>query len=102
MIKTTLFMMCSCIELILSHSYISIVYVLIYGAMWSFNIKFDTKFFTISYVLLSYMRQSSVNHFNFAFRDLLNFMAAEKRIRVCLINNLFTMKAFDFIGISVT
>ncbi len=84
MIKTTLFMMSTCIETILSHSYISVTSLLMYGTMWSLDMRFDTRLFTISYILLTYTHQSSITYFNFAIRDLLNYMAAEKRIRVSL------------------
>lgn len=85
MIKTTIYMICTSIDTILSHSYISVTCLLIYGTMWSLNMRFDTRLFTISYVILTYTQQSSVNYFNFAIRDLLNYMAAAKRIRVCFI-----------------
>ncbi len=84
MIKTILFMLCSCVEAVLSHSYISVTFVMMYGTMWSLDMRFDTRLFTIMYILLTYTRQSSVNYFNFAIRDLLNYMAAQKRIRVSL------------------
>jgi hypothetical protein len=84
MIKTILFMLCSCVETVLSHSYISVTFVMMYGTMWSLDTRFDTRLFTIMYILLTYTRQSSVNNFNYAIRDLLNYMAAQKRIRVSL------------------
>jgi len=84
MIKTTLFMICTSIEMILSHSYISITCLMMYGTMWSLDMRFDTRLFTISYVILTYTHQSSVNNFNYAIRDVLNYMAAQKRIRVSL------------------
>jgi len=91
MIKTTLFMMSTCIETILSHSYISITSLMMYGTMWSMDMTFDTRLFTISYVILTYTHQSSINFFNFAVRDLLNYMAAQKRIRVSLNRILFVI-----------
>jgi len=84
MMKTMLFMLCSCVEVVLSHSYVSVTFVMMYGTMWSLDMRFDTRLFTIMYILLTYTRQSSVNNFNFAIRDLLNYMAAQKRIRVSL------------------
>jgi hypothetical protein len=92
MIKTTLFMLCTCIETILSHSYISITSLLMYGTMWSLDMRFDTRLFTVSYVVLSYTQQSSVNYFNYAIRDLLNYMAAQKRIRVSNLHSFFSIK----------
>lgn len=96
MIKTSLFMMCTSIDTILSHSYISITSLLIFGTMWSLNMSFDIRMFTVSYVILTYTQQSSVNYFNYAIRDLLNYMAAEKRIRVCNIR-YFESKRKHFI-----
>ena len=57
---------------------------MIYGTMWSLDMRFDTRLFAVLYILLSYTRTSTVNNFNFAARDLLIYLAAEKRIRVCL------------------
>jgi len=103
MIKTTLFMMATCIETILSHSYISVTSLMMYGTMWSMDMTFDTRLFTISYVILTYTHQSSVNYFNFAVRDLLNYMAAQKRIRVRLNRILFViLTAKISVGISFT
>ena len=82
MMKTTLFTICSSIETVLSHSYIAVTSALMYGTMWALGIKFDTQLFTMAYVLLTYTQQSSITYFNFAVRDLFNYMAAEKRIRV--------------------
>ncbi|CAF2833335.1 unnamed protein product, partial [Rotaria sp. Silwood2] len=70
---------------VLSQSYISITFLMMYGTMWLFDMKFDTRVFTLSYVLLNYTRQSCINYFNFAIRDLLNYMAAQKRIRTFLL-----------------
>ncbi|CAF4220833.1 unnamed protein product [Rotaria sp. Silwood2] len=72
-------------DIVLSHIYINVTFLMIYGTMWAFDMKFDAGFFTLSYVLLSYTRQSCVNFFNFAIRDLLHYMAAQKRIRVFLL-----------------
>ncbi|CAF4354696.1 unnamed protein product [Rotaria socialis] len=85
MVKTTVFMMCHCIEAILSQSYLSVVFLMIYGTMWSLNLKFDTRSFTLLYVLVNYTRQSCITYFNFAIRDVLNYMAAQKRIRAFLL-----------------
>jgi hypothetical protein len=103
MIKTTLLMMSMCIETVLSHSYISITSLLMFGTMWSMDMRFDTRLFTISYVILTYTHQSSVHYFNFAIRDLLNYMAAEKRIRVRLNRCLIVILIENLsVGISFT
>ncbi|CAF3680029.1 unnamed protein product [Rotaria sordida] len=86
-IKTTLFMMYTCIETVLSNSYISIIFLMMYGTMWLLDMKFDTRIFTLSYVLINYTRQSCISYFNFAIHDLLHYMAAQKRIRRFLLLN---------------
>ncbi len=50
--------------------------------------RFDSRLFVISYSLLIYTRNSSMNNFNQAIRDLINYVAAEKRIRVILNNHI--------------
>ncbi|CAF3567650.1 unnamed protein product [Adineta steineri] len=83
--KTTLFMICNCLEIVLSHSYIDIVFLMMYGAMWALNVKFDTGLFTLLYILLNYIRQCCVNFFNLAIRDVFNYIAAQKRIQTFLL-----------------
>jgi hypothetical protein len=55
-----------------------------YGTMWSLDMRFDTRFFAFSYVLLSSTRLCSISLFNLAVGDLVNYLAAQKRIRVSL------------------
>ena len=96
-LKTTLFTMCSSVETVLSHSYISVASLLMYGTLWTLDMRFDTRLFTISYILLSHTHSSSVSYFNFAIRDLLNYMAAQKRIRVSLnrfLNNVIKGRSY--------
>ncbi|UJR14779.1 hypothetical protein I4U23_001767 [Adineta vaga] len=69
------------IDTVLSNSYLNVTFLIMYGSMWLLNIRFDTRFFTMSYILLNYTRQCNVTYFNFAIRDLLQYIAAEKRIR---------------------
>lgn len=86
--------MTTCIEAVLSQSYLHVVFLFIYAAMWSMDMEFDTRLYALLYVLLSYTRQSCVNHFNFAIRDILNYLTAEKRIRVCFNYILILTKSF--------
>ncbi|CAF1384435.1 unnamed protein product [Rotaria sordida] len=104
--KTTLFMMFTCIETVLSNSYINIIFLMMYGAMWTFNIKFDTGLFTLLYVLLNYTRQCCITFFNFAIHDVLNYIAAQKRIRTFLLldeserdNRLLSISSKDTVAI---
>ncbi len=73
-----------------------------YGTMWSLDIRFDTRLFTVSYVVLSYTQQSSVNYFNYAIRDLLNYMAAQKRIRVSNLHSFFSIKLTRKLSIGIS
>ena len=84
MIKTTLYTMCSSIEIVLSTSYIAVTNGLLYGTMWLLGIQFDTRLFTMGYILLAYMYQSSIFYFNSAIADLLAYIASKKRIEVRL------------------
>jgi hypothetical protein len=75
-----------------------------YGTMWSLDIRFDIRLFTISYVLLTYTHQSNISYFNFAIRDLFNYLAAEKRIRVSLnrFSSVRLMIKYFLVGFSFT
>ena len=69
-------------DVVLAHSYINVALLLIYGAMWWLSMRFDSRLFVISYSLLTYARNASMNTFNLGLRDLINYVAAAKRIRV--------------------
>jgi len=44
--------------------------------------KIDPRLFVISYSLLTYTRSSAMNTFSIALRDSINYIAAQKRIKV--------------------
>ncbi len=50
--------------------------------MWSFNIRFDTKFFAVSMCMANHLRVNVVHQFTVAVRNFVNYMAAQKRIQV--------------------
>jgi hypothetical protein len=54
-----------------------------YGTMWIFGIRFDTRFFVVAYSLLGHTGFFVMDWFTEAIRNLAKYMAAEKRIRVC-------------------
>jgi hypothetical protein len=81
-LQTGLFLASNSVEVVLSHSYLAVGLLLIYGTMWWLNMRFDARLFVMSYSLLSYVRNSCTNNFNLALRDLVNYVAAQKRIRV--------------------
>ena len=53
-----------------------------YGAMWYFQIRFDTRFFAVAYSLLNHIELFHMAFFAFAIRNLAKYVAAEKRIQV--------------------
>ncbi|CAF1094580.1 unnamed protein product [Didymodactylos carnosus] len=74
-----------CVQTLFSHTYANVVFLLMYGAMWYLNIALDTKYFTISYCLLAYLRLSVVDFFNYAVRNLVQYLSARKRIEAFLL-----------------
>ncbi len=87
-IQTILYLAFNSIDVVLGHTYVNVTLLLIYGTMWWLNMRFDSRLFVISYSLLIYTRNSSMNNFNQGIRDLINYVAAEKRIRVILNNHI--------------
>ncbi len=73
-----------CVQTLLSHTFINIVFLLMYTAMWSFDIQFDTKFFAVSMCMANHLRVNVVHQFTVALRNFVNYMAAQKRIQVDL------------------
>ena len=53
-----------------------------YGAMWSFDIKFDTRFFAINLCILAYMQISVMMFFALGIRDFAQYFSAQRRIKV--------------------
>ena len=81
-IQTALYAISNCLDTILSSSYISVAFLLMYGSMWMLNMRLDTGFFALAYVLLSYTRQSSVKSLSYAVQDMVAYLASQRRIRV--------------------
>jgi hypothetical protein len=53
-----------------------------YGAMWKFDVRFDTRFFAVAYSLLNHTEIFLMGWLTEAIRSLAKYMAAEKRIQV--------------------
>ncbi len=70
------------IELLLSHTYVCITFLIMYGSMWSLDIRFDTRFFVVAFSMLKYLEFSLFCYGN-GIRNLVNYLAAAKRIQVC-------------------
>ena len=69
------------IHFLFSHTYISVTCLIMYGTMWSLNIRFDTRFFAISSCMLIYLELSLLN-LGTGIRNLANYLTAAKRIQV--------------------
>jgi hypothetical protein len=76
--------MLDCVQTLLSHTYISVTFLMMCGTMWSVGIKFDTRFFAVAACMLGYMRLSIVDMFTYAVRNLVHYLAAKKRLQVCI------------------
>ncbi len=81
-IQTGLLMMSWSGQMILVHSYISIMYLLMYGTMWAFDIKFDTRFYAIAACMLAFMQISAMIFIALGIRDLAQYLSAQRRIKV--------------------
>jgi len=57
---------------------------MMYGTMWSLNIRFDTRFFAVASCLMGFMRVYVIDFFSNAIQDLSNYSVARKRIEVCI------------------
>ncbi|CAF3410899.1 unnamed protein product [Rotaria socialis] len=94
-----------CIQTLLSHTYISVTFLMMYGTMWSLGIHFDTRFFAVASCMLGYMRLSIIDFFTFAVRHLVHFLAAKKRIQTFLLldeserdNRLLSISMMDIVS----
>ncbi|CAF3686749.1 unnamed protein product [Rotaria sordida] len=85
MIQYMYCLMFDCVQMLFSQTYINVTFLMMYGTMWWFNIRFDIRFFAVASCLLSHMRFSVVEFFNNAVKDLVHYMAAQKRIQTFLL-----------------
>lgn len=77
-----LFAIWDSIQMLLSANYIGLTFLLMYGTMWTFDLRFDTYFFAIAACILAFMRVYIVQFFANAIHDLAHFLTARKRIQV--------------------
>jgi hypothetical protein len=89
------------IPLIFSHTYVCTAFLIIYGTMWSLDMRFDTRVFAVASCMLSHL-EISLTDFGVGVRDFVHYITAEKRMKVSLIDNLFRGDAFCFIEVSFT
>ncbi len=79
------------VDLALLQSYINVTLLLVYGTMWWLNMTFDSRLFVMSFSLFTYVRNSPMNNFSIALRDMINYIPAQKRIRVISRNYIIIM-----------
>jgi hypothetical protein len=72
----------TCIQLLFSHTYINVTFLMMYATMWYFNVPFDTRFFAITTCILGNLKFAVIEFFASAIRDLAHYETARKRIQV--------------------
>ncbi|CAF2953501.1 unnamed protein product [Rotaria sp. Silwood2] len=71
-------------ELFFSQTYACITFFIVYGAMWSFHIPFDTRFFVVASCILNYLGLSVLS-FGSGIRNFVNYLTAAKRLQTFLL-----------------
>ncbi len=72
------------LQMLFSHTYVGITFLIIFATMWFFDIRFDTRFFAIASCMLGYIELSVLN-FGVGIHTFAQYLTAEKRIQVhCL------------------
>ncbi|CAF1162569.1 unnamed protein product [Adineta ricciae] len=74
-----------CVQTLLAHTYPNITFLLMFTTMWSLDMRFDTKFFTISMCMLAHLRINLVHQFTLGVKNLVHYIAAQKRIQAFLL-----------------
>ena len=74
-----------CIQTLLSHTFNNVTFVLIYTVLWAFHLKFDIQFFAITMCMTNHLRMNVVHPFTMAVRNLVNYLAAQNRIKVFIL-----------------
>ena len=71
--------MCTQDLFLLSH--VSLTLLMMYGAMWSLDLRFDTRFFAIASCMLGFMRISVIEYFTGAVRDFSHYLSAKNVLK---------------------
>ena len=71
-----------CISSFLTSTYISFMFLLIFGTMWMYDVRFDTRFFAIAYSLLGHIELLFMEWSTDAIRNLAKYFTAAIRIEV--------------------
>ncbi|UJR11087.1 hypothetical protein I4U23_015269 [Adineta vaga] len=75
----------NCITQTFNYTYTAVTFFLMYLTMWSLNISLDTRFFALCSCLIGYMQYGVMDFLFEAIRNLIEYMAAEKRIQKFLL-----------------
>ncbi|CAF1547050.1 unnamed protein product [Rotaria magnacalcarata] len=73
------------IQMLFVYTYTDVTFLMMYGAMWWFNIRFDTRFFAIASCLLVHLRLAVIHFFSAAVKDFVHYIAAQRRIQAFLL-----------------
>ena len=69
------------LQMLLSHTSFCVTFFLLYAAMWTWDIRFDTRFFAVASCLLGYL-EVSVLDFGASIHTIAQYISAEQRIQV--------------------
>ncbi|CAM4809475.1 unnamed protein product [Rotaria magnacalcarata] len=68
------------VKIVNAASFASTFFLVIFGLLWYRGAPFDTDFFTIAFVLISYLRHTYLHNFSSAFTNLSQYWVASSRI----------------------
>ncbi|CAF0816486.1 unnamed protein product [Didymodactylos carnosus] len=69
------------VKIVNGQAFAAIFFLQIFGLLWYKQIPFDTEFFTIAFVLISYLRHTFLHNFSGVCVNLSQYWAAAKRIQ---------------------
>ncbi len=70
------------IKIVNGQAFPSTFFLVIFGLLWYRRAPFDTDFFTIAFVLISYLRHTYLHNFSNANTNLSQYWVASNRIKV--------------------
>ena len=70
------------IKIVNGQAFPSMFFLIIFGLLWFRQVPFDTEFFTIAFVLISYLRHTYLHNFPNACLSLSQYWVAAERIEV--------------------
>jgi hypothetical protein len=82
-LQHTLYAIYDCVRTIFSNNYTNMTFLMMYGTMWTLNIRFDTRLFAVASCILAFLRVYCIDFFSNPIHDMSNYLAARKRIEVC-------------------